>query len=145
MMANARDWRTAPRKRSPIKATTKQDRRDIDPFVFFIVFLSLAHPDVHELVALLADAPVETGSSSPGAGPVLNAVRPSRVRSMLASRACRSLIMIGDPLDKQQMVKVRTRAGLRYKSGLTNICLLLNHEVRWLDEYAWGLGAGRQP
>lgn len=31
---------------------------------------------------------------------------PSRVRAMLASRACRSSVMIGDPLGRREMQKV---------------------------------------
>ena len=36
-------------------------------------------------------------------------VRPSKVRTMLASRACRSAIMIGDALNKAQMQRVLAR------------------------------------
>ena len=35
--------------------------------------------------------------------------RPSRVRSMLASRACRSSVMIGTPLNRVEMRKVLLR------------------------------------
>ena len=34
-------------------------------------------------------------------------VRCSKVRAMFASRACRKSVMIGDSLNRQQMVKVR--------------------------------------
>ncbi|EFJ28941.1 hypothetical protein SELMODRAFT_171139 [Selaginella moellendorffii] len=53
--------------------------------------------DVQELVSLLSE---DYGSSSS------HLVQPSRVRSMLASRACRSSIMIGDALSKKEMEKV---------------------------------------
>ncbi|KAG0603735.1 hypothetical protein M758_10G116800 [Ceratodon purpureus] len=68
--------------------------------------------DVQELVGILANesAPVsraspteQTGSQRGG---LLAAVRPSRVRGMLASRACRSSIMIGDALCKKEMEKI---------------------------------------
>lgn len=54
--------------------------------------------DVQELVALL-----DGGEAAASSGDV---VRPSRVRAMLAMRACRSSIMIGTALDKPQMRRV---------------------------------------
>ena len=33
-------------------------------------------------------------------------IRPTKVRAMFASRACRSSIMIGDTLDKKRMYKI---------------------------------------
>ncbi len=36
----------------------------------------------------------------------LTSLRPSKVRAMFASRACRMSIMIGDPLSHEQMEKV---------------------------------------
>eukprot|EP00252_Welwitschia_mirabilis_P022071 TRINITY_DN5854_c0_g1_i1.p1 TRINITY_DN5854_c0_g1~~TRINITY_DN5854_c0_g1_i1.p1 ORF type:complete len:745 (+),score=175.22 TRINITY_DN5854_c0_g1_i1:646-2880(+) len=73
--------------------------------------------DVQELISLLLDQPAQTATSSSStqfspssAGLYKNAVSqtvpgvcPSRVRAMLASRACRSSIMIGDPLDTRSM------------------------------------------
>eukprot|EP00741_Cyanophora_paradoxa_P000117 tig00000057_g112.t1 len=56
--------------------------------------------DVLEIVAALREG-VE-----PGAVP-----RPSRVRAMLASRACRSAIMIGDPLAVPEMTRVVRNMG----------------------------------
>ena len=52
--------------------------------------------DVEELIGLLASERVGGGGG----------VRPSRVRSMLASRACRSSVMIGTALSKQKMTKI---------------------------------------
>ena len=58
--------------------------------------------DVHELVSLL-DGHIRAGPFG-----TLDAgmIRPSKVRSMLAMRACRCSIMIGRALDKQQMERV---------------------------------------
>mmetsp|Transcript_1467 Transcript_1467/g.5203 ORF Transcript_1467/g.5203 Transcript_1467/m.5203 type:complete len:104 (+) Transcript_1467:2-313(+) len=41
--------------------------------------------------------------------------RPSRLRSMIASRACRSSVMIGTALGKQEMARI-----LRHLSGMRN-------------------------
>ncbi|CAM6050570.1 unnamed protein product [Sphagnum compactum] len=78
--------------------------------------------DVQELVSLLADEPApmmteiandgpipdrrETAAPSLGRNWSFNSARPSRVRGMLASRACRSSIMIGDALSQKQMEQV---------------------------------------
>lgn len=74
--------------------------------------------DVQELIALLADSPVAFGCSSIqyDSGDKIGAstsapatkfgIRPSRVRGMLASRACRSSVMIGDALSKREMQRV---------------------------------------
>uniref|UniRef100_A0A7I4EEC4 Uncharacterized protein n=1 Tax=Physcomitrium patens TaxID=3218 RepID=A0A7I4EEC4_PHYPA len=72
--------------------------------------------DVQELVGILANgtAPVAKPSTTNGTGSqngsqkggLLSAIRPSRVRGMLASRACRSSIMIGDALCKKEMEKI---------------------------------------
>lgn len=81
--------------------------------------------DVHELVALLhGTAPPPTpppsaaaGPGGPGGGPLgsLDAggvIRPSRVRAMLAMRACRSSIMVGRPLDVRAMGRVLANLAL---------------------------------
>ena len=52
-------------------------------------------PDLEELLSLMHDRPIG------------QMVRCSKVRAMFASRACRKSIMIGDSLNRQQMVKVR--------------------------------------
>lgn len=49
-------------------------------------------------------------------------VRPSKVRAMLAMRACRSSIMIGRALDKPQMRQVRCPG---MKSGIMAMLLKL--------------------
>lgn len=55
--------------------------------------------DIEEMIFILQDAPMTAF------------VRPSRIRSMLASRACRKSIMIGDPLTKKQMAKLLKHMG----------------------------------
>lgn len=52
-------------------------------------------PDLEEVLGLMHDRPIG------------QMVRCSKVRAMFASRACRKSIMIGDSLNRQQMVKVR--------------------------------------
>ena len=73
-------------------------------------FLSRA-ADVQELVSLIEagaeEAPV------PGTSGVKRILRPSKVVAMLASRACRTAIMIGTALDKKEMYRL-----LRYLPDL---------------------------
>eukprot|EP01018_Ginkgo_biloba_P035180 Gb_20027 [translate_table: standard] len=73
--------------------------------------------DVQELISILADEPSPctpeftslessdacNGSNKKGISRSISAVCPSRVRAMLASRACRSSVMIGDALSKKGM------------------------------------------
>ena len=61
--------------------------------------LTFGPEDVYELIALL--------TSRPGA-----MVRPTRLRGMFASRACRKAVMIGTALDKPQMRRLVTNMGL---------------------------------
>lgn len=58
--------------------------------------------DVQELISLLANEVVL--STTQKASTWLP--RPSRVRAMLASRACRTSVMIGDPLSKTEMQRI---------------------------------------
>ena len=58
-------------------------------------FILICLSDLEELLSLMHDRPVG------------QMVRCSKVRAMFASRACRKSIMIGDSLNRQQMVKVR--------------------------------------
>lgn len=54
--------------------------------------------DIEEMIFMLDDAP--------------NSIcRPSRIRTMLASRACRKSVMIGDPLTTQHMKKIIEHMG----------------------------------
>lgn len=61
--------------------------------------------DVMELIAMIeSGVTVHRGSSlGNGLGDFKTTLRPSKVRAMLASRACRSSIMIGKPLDVRSM------------------------------------------
>ncbi|CAA6663436.1 unnamed protein product [Spirodela intermedia] len=70
--------------------------------------------DVKELISILSDAHGECSIISSYKMDTQDSLCPSRVRSMLASRACRSSIMIGDPLAKNEMQKiVQNLAGLK--------------------------------
>ena len=65
------------------------------------MFVLICLSDLEELLGLMHDRPMG------------QMVRCSKVRVMFASRACRKSIMIGDSLNRQQMVKVRAeRHGL---------------------------------
>ncbi|KAL9582719.1 MAG: hypothetical protein Q9212_003140, partial [Teloschistes hypoglaucus] len=78
-------------------------------------------PDLEELIALLGDSPHSTSNltTQPPTSP--NTIsstqiqehipRPSRTRRLLASRACRSSIMIGKTLQKRQMQTVVRHMG----------------------------------
>ncbi|GAB1319067.1 ATP-binding mismatch repair protein [Madurella fahalii] len=58
--------------------------------------------DLEELIFLLAENPTSNATTIP---------RPSKVRKMLAMRACRSSIMIGKALSRRQMEKVVRHMG----------------------------------
>ena len=66
--------------------------------------------DVHELVAMLDEGeyavPVRSQLSVGLNSASKTIVRPSKVRNMLAMRACRSSIMIGTPLTRARMKKI---------------------------------------
>ncbi|XP_031487783.1 DNA mismatch repair protein PMS1 isoform X1 [Nymphaea colorata] len=63
--------------------------------------------DVKELVSALADTQGDCSILSTYKMDTLDSICPSRVRSMFASRACRSSVMIGDPLRKNEMQKLK--------------------------------------
>ncbi|KAL1640433.1 ATP-binding mismatch repair protein [Diplodia intermedia] len=69
---------------------------------------TFAVADLEELVALLGESSLLESSSSPegGRGRRSNIPRPSKVRKMLAMRACRSSIMVGKTLTTRQMERV---------------------------------------
>ncbi|CAM8924789.1 unnamed protein product [Rhodiola kirilowii] len=73
------------------------------PFSKNIVF---GAEDAKELIATLADNQGECAISSSYKSDTHDSLCPSRVRAMLASRACRSSIMIGDSLGRVEMQKV---------------------------------------
>ncbi|AQK53271.1 DNA mismatch repair protein PMS1 [Zea mays] len=70
--------------------------------------------DVKELISMLADSQGDCSIISSYKLDTADSVCPSRVRAMLASRACRMSTMIGDPLTKAEMKKIlKNMAGLR--------------------------------
>lgn len=64
--------------------------------------------DVKELISMLADSQGDCSIISSYKLDRTDSICPSRVRAMLASRACRMSTMIGDPLTKTEMKKVTT-------------------------------------
>lgn len=78
-----------------------------ESFSGIISFLFLfSDPDVKELISILSDNQGECGVMGCYKMDTSDSVCPSRVRAMLASRACRTSVMIGDPLTKSEMQKV---------------------------------------
>ncbi|XP_066320846.1 DNA mismatch repair protein PMS1-like isoform X1 [Miscanthus floridulus] len=70
--------------------------------------------DVKELISMLADSQGDCSIISSYKLDTTDSVCPSRVRAMLASRACRMSTMIGDPLTKVEMKKIlKNLTGLR--------------------------------
>ncbi|CAO2046387.1 unnamed protein product [Urochloa humidicola] len=70
--------------------------------------------DVKELISMLADSQGDCSIISSYKLDKTDSVCPSRVRAMLASRACRMSTMIGDPLTKAEMRKIlKNLTGLR--------------------------------
>ncbi|KAF2658154.1 DNA mismatch repair protein MutL [Lophiostoma macrostomum CBS 122681] len=67
--------------------------------------------DLEELLALLLDNPAPSTSSLDAGVGLRYIPRPSKVRKLLASRACRSSIMIGKTLKKGQMQRVVRHMG----------------------------------
>ncbi|KAE9611525.1 putative DNA mismatch repair protein family [Lupinus albus] len=62
--------------------------------------------DVKELISTLSDEHGECSIIGSYKMDTSGSICPSRVRAMLASRACQSSTMIGDPLDRNEMQKV---------------------------------------
>lgn len=62
--------------------------------------------DVKELISTLSDKQGECLTISSYKMDTQDSICPFRVRAMLASRACRSSVMIGDPLDRNEMQKI---------------------------------------
>ncbi|GJY91086.1 DNA mismatch repair protein [Tanacetum coccineum] len=62
--------------------------------------------DVKELISILADSEGECSMMGTYKMDTADSVCPPRVRAMLASRACRSSVMIGDPLGRNEMQKI---------------------------------------
>ncbi|KAI3829589.1 hypothetical protein L1987_03715 [Smallanthus sonchifolius] len=62
--------------------------------------------DLKELIYILADSQGECSIMGTYKMDTADSVCPPRVRAMLASRACRSSVMIGDPLGRNEMQKI---------------------------------------
>ncbi|KAI9181818.1 hypothetical protein LWI28_018950 [Acer negundo] len=62
--------------------------------------------DVKDLISALADSHGECSIISSYKSGTQDSVCPSRVRAMLASRACRTSVMIGDALGRNEMQKI---------------------------------------
>ncbi|KAK1315829.1 DNA mismatch repair protein PMS1 [Acorus calamus] len=62
--------------------------------------------DMKDLISTLADGKEECSILSSYRMDTSDSLCPSRVRSMLASRACRSSVMIGDALGRKEMQKI---------------------------------------
>ncbi|KAG9443779.1 hypothetical protein H6P81_015119 [Aristolochia fimbriata] len=62
--------------------------------------------DVKELISTLSDSQGECSIVSSYRMDDPSSLCPSRVRGMLASRACRTSVMIGDPLGRKEMQKI---------------------------------------
>lgn len=62
--------------------------------------------DVKELISILADSQGECSIMGTYRMDTADSVCPPRVRAMLASRACRSSVRIGDPLGRNEMQKI---------------------------------------
>ncbi|CAI9284269.1 unnamed protein product [Lactuca saligna] len=62
--------------------------------------------DVKELISIVVDSQGECSMMGAYKMDICDSFCPPRVRTMLASRACRSSIMIGDPLGRNKMKKI---------------------------------------
>lgn len=62
--------------------------------------------DVKELISILASSQEDCHIMHSYRKDTSDSICPPRVRAMLASRACRSSVMIGDPLGRNEMQKV---------------------------------------
>ncbi|GAB2220771.1 hypothetical protein Droror1_Dr00008443, partial [Drosera rotundifolia] len=65
--------------------------------------------DVKELISTISDSQGECLMLSTYKVDSADSICPSRVRAMLASRACRSSVMIGDALGRNEMQKIVER------------------------------------
>ncbi|KAL3328737.1 hypothetical protein AABB24_036053 [Solanum stoloniferum] len=62
--------------------------------------------DVKELISILADSEEECSIMGAYRNDTADSLCPPRVRAMLASRACKSSVVIGDPLGRNEMQKI---------------------------------------
>ncbi|TMW98551.1 hypothetical protein EJD97_003895 [Solanum chilense] len=62
--------------------------------------------DMKELISILADSEEECSMMGAYRSDTADSLCPPRVRAMLASRACKSSVVIGDPLGRNEMQKI---------------------------------------
>uniref|UniRef100_A0A803NQQ4 DNA mismatch repair protein PMS1 n=1 Tax=Cannabis sativa TaxID=3483 RepID=A0A803NQQ4_CANSA len=91
--------------------------------------------DVKDLISTLADGHGECSIIGSYRTDTADSVCPSRVRAMLASRACRSSVMIGDALGRNEMQKMVLTLGL---DGLDE-CVFLGSDQSILALHVLGL------
>ncbi|KAL3648019.1 hypothetical protein CASFOL_008987 [Castilleja foliolosa] len=88
-------------------------RRFILKAVPFSKNITFGIADIKELISILSDSHGECAMMGSYRSDTADSVCPPKVRAMLASRACRSSIMIGDSLGRNEMQKI-----LEHLSGL---------------------------
>ncbi|CAI9103666.1 OLC1v1002192C1 [Oldenlandia corymbosa var. corymbosa] len=81
-------------------------RRFMLKAVPFSKTITFGATDLKELLSILSDDHGECSMIGSYRTDTSDSVCPSRVRAMLASRACRSSVMIGDPLGRNEMQKI---------------------------------------
>lgn len=68
--------------------------------------------DIKELISILSDSHGECSMIGSYRSDTADSICPPKVRTMLASRACRSSVMIGDSLGRNEMIKVLNLGGV---------------------------------
>lgn len=82
----------------------------------------LGPSDIDELLFLLQDSPVnEMEDRNQLSQAMMARYRPSRVRAMFASRACRKAVMVGDPLTLSRMASLLNQLGKLQQPWVINI------------------------
>ena len=71
----------------------------------------LGPSDVDELLFMLQDSPIHMEAASEVNHVLMAQYRPSRVRAMFASRACRRAVMVGHSLTPKLMKKLLNQLG----------------------------------
>jgi DNA mismatch repair protein PMS2 len=85
---------------------TRMNRRSKLTSLPIVKGTAFAPTDLEELLALLLDNPPSSSVST-----LRHIPRPSKVRQLLASRACRSSVMVGKTLKKSQMERIIRHMG----------------------------------
>lgn len=104
--------------------------------------------DVKDLISTLADVHGDCSIIGSYKLDTANSICPSRVRAMLASRACRSSVMIGDPLGRNEMQKVIYILLIQIKEATIygmfrmrkSCCAITTESVKilaWISSYSW--------